>query len=154
MRKIHRLRNRDSVPHFLPAQVVRKICSVVRQVTQQSLNSTPKKEPSAGPVFKYDLSLPVAEIYSLVEATRGRLLDFPEAEVVAYGHLGDGNVHLNVSVPELTDGIRSRIEPFVYEFTSKLRGSISAEHGGRLLEHIAELLPSCCLLCFGPCLPL
>ena len=85
---------------------------------------------SAGPVYKYDLSLPVKEIYGLVEATRERLKAFPEAEVVAYGHIGDGNLHLNISVPQYNQAVLDAIEPFVYEYTAMHKGSISAEHGG------------------------
>ena len=82
-----------------------------------------------GSVYKYDLSLPVSEIYGIVEATRERLKGVPDVEVVSYGHLGDGNIHLNVSVPELHSSVQRLLEPFVYEFCSKRKGSISAEHG-------------------------
>lgn len=51
-------------------------------------------------------------------------------QVVGYGHLGDGNLHLNVSAPAgRTPQISALIEPFVYEWTRQRRGSISAEHG-------------------------
>ncbi|XP_049931667.1 D-2-hydroxyglutarate dehydrogenase, mitochondrial isoform X1 [Nymphaea colorata] len=81
----------------------------------------------AGAVYKYDLSLPVEKIYEIVEEMRSRLGQ--SATVLGYGHLGDGNLHLNVSVPEYDDKVSAKIEPFVYEWTSKHRGSISAEHG-------------------------
>ena len=42
----------------------------------------------AGPVYKYDFSLPLPQIYDLVEATRSRLAHLP-ATVVSYGHLGE-----------------------------------------------------------------
>ena len=42
------------------------------------------------------MSLPVAEMYDLVEDVRKRLQHYP-VRVVGYGHLGDSNVHLNVS---------------------------------------------------------
>lgn len=42
---------------------------------------------------------------------------------------GDGNIHLNISTKEFSQDILKRIEPFVYEHTSQLRGSVSAEHG-------------------------
>lgn len=83
----------------------------------------------AGPVYKYDLSLPVAQIYDIVAEMRLRLQRHKEATVVAYGHLGDGNLHLNISVPKYSEEIASLIEPFVYEFTARHNGSISAEHG-------------------------
>ena len=82
----------------------------------------------AGPVYKYDLSIPVAEMYSLVEETRERMAGLP-VEVVGYGHLGDGNLHLNVSCQRYDEEILKHIEPFVYEWTAARKGSISAEHG-------------------------
>ena len=42
---------------------------------------------------------------------------------------GDGNIHFTVTTKEFSKDILKRIEPFVYEFTSELKGSISAEHG-------------------------
>ena len=81
-----------------------------------------------GPVYKYDLSIPVAEMYGLVEETRQRMEHLP-VEVVGYGHLGDGNLHLNISCAKYDDEILRHIEPFVYEWTAARRGSISAEHG-------------------------
>ncbi|XP_042494676.1 D-2-hydroxyglutarate dehydrogenase, mitochondrial [Macadamia integrifolia] len=89
----------------------------------------------AGAVYKYDLSLPVEDMYSLVEEMRLRLGQ--SAKVLGYGHLGDGNLHLNISVPEYDDAVFAQIEPFVYEWTSKCRGSISAEHGLGLMKAYA-----------------
>jgi D-2-hydroxyglutarate dehydrogenase len=51
------------------------------------------------------------------------------AEVLGYGHLGDGNLHLNILSSKYSDNILAQIEPFVYEWTAGHRGSISAEHG-------------------------
>ncbi|GFY87950.1 FAD-linked oxidases family protein [Actinidia rufa] len=92
----------------------------------------PEALMKAGAVYKYDLSLPVEKMYDLVEAMRIRL--GPAAEVIGYGHLGDGNLHLNISLPEYNDNVLAQIEPFVYEWTSKHRGSISAEHGLGLMK--------------------
>ncbi|KAF3785155.1 D-2-hydroxyglutarate dehydrogenase [Nymphaea thermarum] len=58
----------------------------------------------AGAVYKYDLSLPVEKIYEIVEEMRSRLGQ--SATVLGYGHLGDGNLHLNVSVPEYDDKVQ------------------------------------------------
>ena len=88
--------------------------------------------PAAGPVYKYDLSLPVGKMYALVEETRERVAGLP-CRVFGYGHLGDGNLHLNVSAPRYDDAIQERLEPWVYEWTAAQRGSVSAEHGlGRM----------------------
>eukprot|EP00906_Rhabdomonas_costata_P027163 RCo038617 len=80
--------------------------------------------------YKYDVSLPVPRMYELVEAVRKRLAHRTDAVAIGYGHVGDGNLHLNVArlgvfCPEL----KALLEPFVYEFTSQTGGSISAEHG-------------------------
>lgn len=48
---------------------------------------------------------------------------------VAYGHLGDGNLHFNATSKKFDPEILSLIEPFIYEWTSNKKGSISAEHG-------------------------
>ncbi|KAI8526465.1 hypothetical protein RHMOL_Rhmol13G0308700 [Rhododendron molle] len=92
----------------------------------------PEALMKAGAVYKYDLSLPIEKMYDLVEEMRMRL--GPAAKVVGYGHLGDGNLHLNISLPEYDDTVLGQVEPFVYEWTSKHRGSISAEHGLGLMK--------------------
>ncbi|CAN1225796.1 D-2-hydroxyglutarate dehydrogenase, mitochondrial [Linum perenne] len=92
----------------------------------------PESLQRAGAVYKYDLSLPVEKMYGIVEEMRARLGD--SVKVVGYGHLGDGNLHLNISAPKYDDAILAQIEPFVYEWTSKHRGSISAEHGVGLMK--------------------
>lgn len=81
-----------------------------------------------GYVFKYDVSLPLSHFYEIVPAMRERVGDLAY-RVCGYGHVGDSNLHLNVSCEKFTNEIYKRVEPFVYEYTSKLRGSVSAEHG-------------------------
>ncbi|KAF7145396.1 hypothetical protein RHSIM_Rhsim04G0168600 [Rhododendron simsii] len=92
----------------------------------------PEALMKAGAVYKYDLSLPIEKMYDLVEEMR--MLLGPAAKVVGYGHLGDGNLHLNISLPDYDDTVLGQVEPFVYEWTSKHRGSISAEHGLGLMK--------------------
>jgi D-2-hydroxyglutarate dehydrogenase len=71
-------------------------------------------------------------MYELVEDMRTRL---PEpALVVGYGHVGDGNLHLNVSVPKPDAAVLARIEPYIYQWTRDARGSVSAEHGLGLMK--------------------
>lgn len=43
--------------------------------------------------------------------------------------LGDGNLHLNISSPTYNPDLLNLIEPFVYDWVSRHRGSVSAEHG-------------------------
>jgi len=81
-----------------------------------------------GEVYKYDLSVPVNRLYELVEVMK-KVLKNDATTVVGYGHMGDGNLHLNVTSPKYNEAILKKIEPFVYEWTSQYKGSISAEHG-------------------------
>lgn len=91
-----------------------------------------------GGVYKYDLSIPLQELYKLVEDTRERLTSaglvgddekHPVVAVVGYGHMGDSNLHLNVATRRFDKEVENKLEPFVYEWIAKRNGSISAEHG-------------------------
>jgi len=91
-----------------------------------------------GGVYKYDLSIPISELYSLVEETREKVAkaglmgdtdEHPVVDVVGYGHMGDSNLHLNVATRRYDKKVEKELEPFVYEWISKRNGSISAEHG-------------------------
>ncbi|NXU95119.1 D2HDH protein, partial [Xiphorhynchus elegans] len=81
-----------------------------------------------GYVYKYDISLPVGKLYDLVTDMRARLGQSAK-NVVGYGHLGDGNLHLNITADSYSQSLLEAIEPFVYEWTARCSGSISAEHG-------------------------
>ncbi|XP_074820297.1 D-2-hydroxyglutarate dehydrogenase, mitochondrial isoform X2 [Natator depressus] len=81
-----------------------------------------------GCVYKYDISLPVERLYDLVIDTRARLGKTAK-NVVGYGHLGDGNLHLNITAESYSHSLLNAIEPFVYKWTAQYNGSISAEHG-------------------------
>lgn len=74
-------------------------------------------------------------------ATRDRLGDLAK-RVCGYGHVGDSNLHLNVSCSEFSAEVYALIEPWVYEYTAKQRGSVSAEHGIGFLKtkymHLAK----------------
>ncbi|CAO2647217.1 Nn.00g081390.m01.CDS01 [Neocucurbitaria sp. VM-36] len=91
-----------------------------------------------GGVYKYDLSIPIAELYDLVNETRDRLTkaglvgndsSHPVVDVVGYGHMGDANLHLNIPTRRFDKAVEKELEPFVYEWVQKRNGSISAEHG-------------------------
>ncbi|KAE8346498.1 hypothetical protein BDV24DRAFT_147639 [Aspergillus arachidicola] len=91
-----------------------------------------------GGTYKYDVSIPLPELYQLVDDCRERLTklgfvgdddSFPVRAVVGYGHMGDSNLHLNISVREYNKEVEKAIEPWVYEWIQKRNGSISAEHG-------------------------
>lgn len=101
--------------------------------------SIPEASTIGGGVYKYDVSLPLADLYGLVEEANVKLakagivgLDDeskPVVDAIGYGHVGDGNLHLNVCVREYSKEIEAVLEPFVYEWIQSKKGSISAEHG-------------------------
>ncbi|WP_306119637.1 MULTISPECIES: FAD-binding oxidoreductase [unclassified Roseitalea] len=90
--------------------------------------------PEGGSI-KHDISVPVSALPAfMAEAEKAILAIVPEARLCPFGHLGDGNLHYNVSQPvgwdrqaflDLTD----RITPVVYGLVRAHGGSISAEHG-------------------------
>ncbi|KAI1431930.1 hypothetical protein GGR50DRAFT_697521 [Xylaria sp. CBS 124048] len=91
-----------------------------------------------GGTYKYDVSIPMKDLYRLVDETRERIVaaglmgdtdEFPVVEVVGYGHMGDCNLHLNIAVRRYDKRVEEVLEPFVYEWIGKVNGSISAEHG-------------------------
>ena len=90
---------------------------------------------AAGFVYKYDVSLPHAHLYRLVDECRDRLAaagfpDGAEVNVAGYGHVGDANLHLNVcDFSGYREPLRAALEPWVFERVAALGGSVSAEHG-------------------------
>jgi len=56
-------------------------------------------------------------------------MQWPGAVALGYGHVGDGNLHLNIVAPKASPDLKAQIEPFVFEWVSSVKGSISAEHG-------------------------
>jgi len=85
--------------------------------------------------LKHDVSVPVGRIGEFIEAAEAAVLErMPDARIVAFGHVGDGNVHFNVSQPKSRneDSFRDAAEALtdlIYDTVSTFDGSISAEHG-------------------------
>jgi FAD/FMN-containing dehydrogenase len=101
--------------------------------------SVPEAQRHHGASLKHDVSVPVSSIPTLIE--RGAELVrrlAPEGDVVSYGHMGDGNLHFNVSQRpgSPTADFMARgapLEAAMFDLVESLGGSISAEHGiGRL----------------------
>ena len=88
-----------------------------------------------GPSLKHDISVPVSRIPEFIERTdRALQQDFPGVRIVSYGHMGDGNLHYNISKPigDADASFKAReqaIMQVIYRMTSTFNGSISAEHG-------------------------
>lgn len=93
-------------------------------------------ERAKGPAVQHDISVPVERMPEFVE-TAVPLLEaaWPGTEAVAFGHLGDGNVHFHVIAPKGVDALEwqsgdgKKISSQVYDLVTQWNGSISAEHG-------------------------
>lgn len=103
---------------------------------------------ACGAVYKYDVSIPHADMYALVEDVRHHLRGAVAPERIAgYGHVGDANLHLNILTEAFTEEMTERIEPFVYEWIAGRGGSVSAEHGiGYMKPHKLHYSKSPCAI--------
>jgi FAD/FMN-containing dehydrogenase len=97
-------------------------------------------ERSQGTAIKHDISIPVSKMAAFIKLATGRIKTiFPAGVVVAFGHVGDGNVHFNVVG---MDAATQRallvhghdISTCVYDTVDEFGGSISAEHGIGILK--------------------
>ena len=101
--------------------------------------SVPEGQRAEGASIKHDVSVPIAALPAFMdEAAAAVAAIVPSGRLVAYGHVGDGNLHFNVSEPQGGDRAaflarEHEIHAAVHGITRRYRGSISAEHGiGRL----------------------
>lgn len=93
-------------------------------------------ERARGPAVQHDISVPVEKMPDFVEQTAPLIKSrWPGVEAVAFGHLGDGNIHYHVIAPAATDARRwqeregKQISRYVHDLVTQWGGSISAEHG-------------------------
>lgn len=99
-----------------------------------------------GGSIKHDISVPVADVPAfLAEANAAVLKLIPSARLVPFGHMGDGNIHYNVSQPVGADRAAflarwDEVNTLVHAIVAKFGGSISAEHGIGVMKR--DLLPS------------
>jgi FAD/FMN-containing dehydrogenase len=90
--------------------------------------------------YKNDISVNVADVPAFVaEIDEVVQKEYPDFEIVWFGHIGDGNVHLNILKPDdlsKEDFFEkcSYVSKWVFEIVQKYNGSISAEHGVGLLK--------------------
>lgn len=88
-----------------------------------------------GPNIKHDISLPISAIPAFLDDAGTALMQaFDGAQLVVFGHLGDGNLHYNVAAPpgEGADGFLANTplaNRIVHDRVVAAGGSISAEHG-------------------------
>ena len=107
---------------------------------RKNISEAQKRE---GISIKHDVSVPVSLVAEFISRTDAALHKaFPGIRIVAFGHMGDGNIHYNIS---MSDADRNRtfiadqeaaVNRLVYAVVSELNGSISAEHGVGQLKRI------------------
>ncbi len=97
--------------------------------------SVPAAQTREGASIKHDVSLPIAAIPEFVRSAGDAVIArVPGARLVAYGHLGDGNLHFNFSQPAGTapaafDARTAEVTRLVHDLVAARGGSFSAEHG-------------------------
>jgi len=98
-------------------------------------HSISEAERQAGKALKHDISVPVSRMQEFLQRGDDLLKNLrPDATLVAFGHVGDGNLHYNVSLPHDLDPEEyaragKRITGAIYDLVAELGGSFSAEHG-------------------------
>lgn len=96
--------------------------------------SIPEAQKIEGYSIKHDISMPISAIAPFIEQAAPALEKaFPEVRIVCFGHVGDGNLHYNLS-PRSGDGSAflqhtETINHIVHDLVHGFGGSISAEHG-------------------------
>lgn len=86
--------------------------------------------------IKHDVSVPVSRVADFIARADTALQNaFPGIRIVAFGHMGDGNIHYNISMPDAAQNKtfleqqEGAVNKLVYAAVGELNGSISAEHG-------------------------
>jgi FAD/FMN-containing dehydrogenase len=113
---------------------------------RESMSDAQKPE---GGSIKHDVSVPVAQIPAFMhEAEKTVMAAMPGARICAFGHMGDGNIHYNISQPIGADkaafiGRWREMNAIVHGLVLRHGGSISAEHGiGQLKrDELASIRP-------------
>jgi len=105
----------------------------LREGISESLSAT-------GLPHKNDIALPVAKLEAFCNELEAFFLaNYPDWEICLFGHIGDGNLHLNVMKPDSLDkaaflGRTSQADHEIFKLVRAHQGSISAEHGIGLLK--------------------
>ena len=90
--------------------------------------------------YKNDISTVISKVPGFLKEVESVVLDnYPDFEVVWYGHIGDGNLHLNILKPD--DMVKEEffercgyVNKWLFEIVERYKGSVSAEHGVGLLK--------------------
>jgi FAD/FMN-containing dehydrogenase len=97
--------------------------------------SIPEAQRKDGASLKHDISVPVSQVPRFIEVAGGWVAqNVPQGMLVAYGHLGDGNLHFNVNQRAGTQAnelqaIEQQVRRAIHDLVRDFGGSFSAEHG-------------------------
>lgn len=81
-------------------------------------------------LVNFDVSLPTGELGAFAERCEAALrARWPALTCLFFGHVGDGNVHIGVSLTDMTDAHADALDHCVYAVVRDMGGSVSAEHG-------------------------
>ena len=93
-------------------------------------------QKAEGISIKHDVSVPISSVPSFIAHASANLRNtYPGIRIVAFGHIGDGNIHYNLSMSDASKNAdfieqqEHQVNHIVYEVVAQLNGSISAEHG-------------------------
>src|SRR5262249_36851864 len=85
--------------------------------------------------YKNDISVRVAKVPQFLEEMDGILKkNYPHFEVVWFGHIGDGNLHINILKPkDMASDVFlkecKKVDELMFAMIERMQGSVSAEHG-------------------------
>jgi len=82
------------------------------------------------PMFTYDVSMPIAAMEKFSQGIKSELSKlFPDSTSLIFGHMGDSNLHVVVSVGRDSQEVHDKVNDIIYGAVRDLNGSISGEHG-------------------------
>jgi FAD/FMN-containing dehydrogenase len=143
----HGIDVRDPLTTKHPWYVLMELSSVrddaraaLESILTQAMEQMSAAQKPEGGSIKHDISVPVAAVPAFIEEANAAVVKLiPGARPVPFGHLGDGNIHYNVSQPVggNTADFMARwhdVNKVVFDIVLRMGGSISAEHGIGVLK--------------------
>lgn len=105
-----------------------------REQLWQIREQIPLAEKMNGFAVKHDIALPINNIEAFIKLNQVNILaKYPDAQIIIFGHLGDGNLHYNIQFKQRSyeelQKIEHLVNDIVYTDVQDFKGSFSAEHG-------------------------
>ena len=129
----------SALEQALERELVRDVVITQSQAQARALwelrDNVSEAQQRDAPNIKHDISLPVSQVPRFIDEVSAELAaQFPGSRLFCFGHLGDGNLHFNLSRPEGTDNAiwlqhNDAVNQVVHAAVARFKGSISAEHG-------------------------